>query len=350
MALSIIVIALIFFIIQYVGHVVVFAFVYLDVVFTWSQLPISNVSYYDPTSKWAHIIDRYSMEWWLMLLDAFDMWIPGILIYGYLMMIKGRYRFKWLMIAVLVASFVVNIFKLAFRLYETADCDGFGQLCRSTDPNYKYRFFVTNNQLWLTLVTYNGLFCFWLIIYFVLTSKLATEAKKESEKMLSDWLTEKGIGQPSIYAFLHDPSFLNEAFGEYNTKRQGFIQQILHQQQLLQVQIMNINKHLGLEHIQFIPPVQQEVIIPSNQQEHLSNFPQMMVNPNPSPPLTILNPNQQVMPPEIKEEPNILPPEYNIPPPKEEVNLNLPFNVSPYQSNVNMNVRRRPQRGRGRGK
>lgn len=178
--------------IQFVGQGYIFGIVHLNYVATWSELPLSNVPYYDSSNIFANAVARYSLDWWLLFFDFFDIVIPGIVFLCYLIALKGSTNFIWILWGYLVFSGVLNL-RIFWRIIQLGTCGTIGNICESTDPSRFTGAFNTKNLLFISLITYNGLFVLWIILYGYMSSKIPAQIEIDREEMLKKRLKLKGL-------------------------------------------------------------------------------------------------------------------------------------------------------------
>lgn len=171
--------------------------VYLNAVFTYSNLPISNVPGYDPNAFYANAMEQYNLEWFIFTVSVnYDFLMPFVVFTTYLFVLKGESGFMYALYAYLITDGLNIFLRFIYRIVSYAFCDDYGQLCRSLNPADPTGKFHTHNQLWDIV--------FWtdfslLILYFIwvaLVWGLKERAKEERINLLRFFLKKEQSMQP----------------------------------------------------------------------------------------------------------------------------------------------------------
>jgi hypothetical protein len=169
-----------------------FIIVFQNLVFTFGELPVSDIPYYDPNNVGTlgtSYSDRYNYEWVVFVSDVIRVTIPASFEF-----LKGATLFTMTSIETYVVSayyvfvLIIEILKMIWRLWVWWFCVDF-QFCRNYDPNNCFqKFDCPANYVWLVVVWYNIIFVVFMIFYMIAASQVLPEVRDYVGKLQTEGL------------------------------------------------------------------------------------------------------------------------------------------------------------------
>lgn len=136
---------------------VYFCIVTMNIVFTFDELPISAIPFYDDSFA-SYSSSRYSFNWMLFALDALRILPPVVTLYTVIDGLLNGPSTGFLYMIVTVVVTILEWLRLIKHTYNYAECGSF-QFCRSYDsitpsePNYVYSTKVWSDFIFTVLFT-----------------------------------------------------------------------------------------------------------------------------------------------------------------------------------------------------
>lgn len=169
-----------------------FGFVHLNSVFTFEYLTVTQVPYYVGASQtlWPTVVARYSLEWWLLLLDYFDFLVPTIVVLYMFFDLKGIKSFKWVALGYLFFDAFLHL-RFIYRIVSWAFCDSYGNFCRSNNPAATTTAFGANNSTWLWIFWFEFATIVGVLFPFFYIATLVPDSSKGwRKKVVSDAISQ----------------------------------------------------------------------------------------------------------------------------------------------------------------
>jgi hypothetical protein len=142
--------------------------VWLNLVFTFSDLPSSNIPYYDNASS---SYNRYNSMWWIISTDVLRFIGPNIASYTINLILLQKQGYlaatTWYTI-VMIMLVIVEAFKVAVFTWQFVYCGSY-QLCRNFDPSGNPE---SANYVFLIMWIYSMSFLAIWVIYNVLVDTI----------------------------------------------------------------------------------------------------------------------------------------------------------------------------------
>lgn len=160
----------------------------MNSVFTFNHLPVSSVPWYDTSLTFVNDMQRYNLEYFLMLSTVFDFFVPLAVATGYLFELQGVKGGRWIMLGYLLWDGVLQL-KFVFRIIQIVTCSSW-QICRNEDPAgnpndlslvFKWTFF--GNLAWIII----------LMVYIAIAIFIKYSVPKEKDNILKEGLDERGF-------------------------------------------------------------------------------------------------------------------------------------------------------------
>jgi len=165
---------LIFNVVYLVFFGIYYAVVDLNQIFTFDQLPVSSVPFYDPNAFWPTLSDRYNLNWFVYLSDILLVLPPFTVMTTIALMLAfdGDKNFYWVNFITINFLIGLQILKFIWYMIQYGFCDTLGQQCRPYSPSTPEESFGNTNFVFLWGIIYNSIIIPVLAIYLVFSATL----------------------------------------------------------------------------------------------------------------------------------------------------------------------------------
>lgn len=168
----------------YIGFLMAYNVVVpLNLVFTFTYLPIANVPYYTTDTTFPQQMERYNVDFWLYATD-FLRWLPPFTISSAMTsaIVFGEKSYHEFNLAFIIILGVIELIKLAYRAAEWGTCGIYGQVCRPFNPATPTGTFGETNEIFKWTVYFNVGMLGALIIFLIFSLNIGASAKSYWKK------------------------------------------------------------------------------------------------------------------------------------------------------------------------
>lgn len=179
-----------------VGLGIYYGWVNLNQFFTFSDLPVSSVPFYDPNAVWPTLSDRYSLNWFVYLSDMFLILPPmtGFAAVAFIVVSRGDKNWYIVNLMVVSALILLQFLKWGWFMAQYGFCGSLGQQCRPYNPSTPAQSFGNTNFVFLGSLIFSGLVIVWLVVILVFSATVDSAYEKwKNDELLKDDVTKQEV-------------------------------------------------------------------------------------------------------------------------------------------------------------
>lgn len=166
-----------------------FAVVDLNQIFTFDELPVSSIPFYDPNAWWPTLSDRYNLNWFVYVSDILLV-IPPFTVMttiAFMLAFDGDKNFYWINFASISFLMGLQFLKFTWFMIQYGFCGTLGQQCRPYNPATPAEAFGNTNFVFLWSLIYNSIIIPVLAVYLVFSATLPSQYEKwKNDFLLQD--------------------------------------------------------------------------------------------------------------------------------------------------------------------